>query len=330
MAKMDLRVRLIPDTRELDKALKTKKAGLGSAASTGTKGVGADVSIKGFGKLLGLVGGMGLVLSSLDFIIKPVMSLLKAVLALLFIPLIPIMKPAMIALAKFVPPLLNVMKKIEGFVEKVVLFFSRPAENVLKDIFNLENIKKSAKEFAKFFFNLGKDFLGPIVLSVGKFFFDMGVALGDIISNMIRGLFNVGMKLGEKLANAWQNSLEFLKSLGTRIWDSLKGAFAFVRDTLKNTIRSIANGIIGFANRLIPGSRFDIPRLASGGIVTKPTLALIGERGPEAVVPLSQGGFGGPMTININNPIVREERDLRKIADSVSRVLMKQNRRNFS
>jgi hypothetical protein len=32
--------------------------------------------------------------------------------------------------------------------------------------------------------------------------------------------------------------------------------------------------------------------VAEGGIVTGPTQALIGEAGPEAVIPLSQGGFG--------------------------------------
>jgi len=37
-----------------------------------------------------------------------------------------------------------------------------------------------------------------------------------------------------------------------------------------------------------------IPALADGGIVTGPTLALIGEAGPEAVVPLDRmGGMGG-------------------------------------
>ena len=39
--------------------------------------------------------------------------------------------------------------------------------------------------------------------------------------------------------------------------------------------------------------RVSIPRLAEGGIVTKPTVALIGEAGPEAVVPLNRGR-GGP------------------------------------
>ncbi len=33
--------------------------------------------------------------------------------------------------------------------------------------------------------------------------------------------------------------------------------------------------------------------MALGGIVTRPTLAMLGERGPEAVVPLRQGP-GGP------------------------------------
>jgi hypothetical protein len=46
----------------------------------------------------------------------------------------------------------------------------------------------------------------------------------------------------------------------------------------------------------------DLIALASGGIVTSPTMALIGEAGPEAVIPLSRGGgFGGGITITVNN-----------------------------
>jgi phage-related minor tail protein len=46
-----------------------------------------------------------------------------------------------------------------------------------------------------------------------------------------------------------------------------------------------------------PTSR--IPRLAEGGIVSSPTLALIGEAGPEAVVPLDRMNNGGGITINV-------------------------------
>jgi hypothetical protein len=45
----------------------------------------------------------------------------------------------------------------------------------------------------------------------------------------------------------------------------------------------------------------DLIALAKGGIVTSPTMALIGEAGPEAVIPLSGSGLGGGITINISN-----------------------------
>ena len=45
--------------------------------------------------------------------------------------------------------------------------------------------------------------------------------------------------------------------------------------------------------------RSNIPRMADGGIVNSPTLALIGEAGPEAVVPLDKMNTGGGVTINV-------------------------------
>jgi hypothetical protein len=52
------------------------------------------------------------------------------------------------------------------------------------------------------------------------------------------------------------------------------------------------------SNTPAPG-RMSIPRMADGGIVSSPTLALIGEAGPEAVVPLDRMGTGGGVTINV-------------------------------
>jgi len=50
------------------------------------------------------------------------------------------------------------------------------------------------------------------------------------------------------------------------------------------------------------GSIRGIEAIGSGGIVTSPTMALIGESGPEAVVPLNRAsGMGGnTVTINVN------------------------------
>jgi hypothetical protein len=55
------------------------------------------------------------------------------------------------------------------------------------------------------------------------------------------------------------------------------------------------------------GKGFDVPNipmLAEGGIVTSAQLAVIGEKGPEAVIPLSKlgdlGGMGGGITVNVH------------------------------
>jgi hypothetical protein len=54
-------------------------------------------------------------------------------------------------------------------------------------------------------------------------------------------------------------------------------------------------------NKIVATVSGGIPQMAEGGIVNRPTLALIGEAGPEAVVPLSKmGGVGGGGDININ------------------------------
>jgi Flp pilus assembly pilin Flp len=59
---------------------------------------------------------------------------------------------------------------------------------------------------------------------------------------------------------------------------------------------------------------FNIPMLAAGGIVNSPTLAVIGEAGPEAVIPLSgagAGGLGGGPVFSVTvNGVVGNERDV--------------------
>jgi len=52
-----------------------------------------------------------------------------------------------------------------------------------------------------------------------------------------------------------------------------------------NTIQHVNLPNIGGTNATQAASRMNLPRMAEGGIVSSPTLALIGEAGPEAVVP---------------------------------------------
>ena len=72
----------------------------------------------------------------------------------------------------------------------------------------------------------------------------------------------------------------------------------------------------------------EIPALAEGGIVTGPTLALIGEAGPEAVVPLDKGGgLGGPYNMTFNLSGLTDRSDKRQFAEEISRLIQQEMRR---
>jgi hypothetical protein len=60
---------------------------------------------------------------------------------------------------------------------------------------------------------------------------------------------------------------------------------------------------------------------AEGGIVTRPTAALIGEAGPEAVIPLNRLGQGNNIEININIEGSADEATAKRAAELVGREL---------
>jgi hypothetical protein len=80
-----------------------------------------------------------------------------------------------------------------------------------------------------------------------------------------------------------------------------KGMFNGVATLWNNTFGKLSFKVPGWVPG-IGGKGFDVPNipmLANGGIVTGPTLALIGERGPEAVIPLDRAGQMGGTTIHV-------------------------------
>jgi len=86
---------------------------------------------------------------------------------------------------------------------------------------------------------------------------------------------------------------------------------------------------------------FQLAGFARGGVMPANRLALVGEKGPELIVPESRGlvlnngissrilgmlGSGGAastssnVTINVNNPVIRNDQDIRKLADQITRA----------
>jgi len=112
-----------------------------------------------------------------------------------------------------------------------------------------------------------------VVDAVFNFMLEGGKSVFEGLSTIFTGLYNIFKTLFNGIAKLWNNTVGKL-SFKIPSWVPALGGLGF----------DIPN----------------IPYLAEGGIVTGPTLAMIGERGPEAVIPLSgRGGGMGNYTINI-------------------------------
>ena len=83
------------------------------------------------------------------------------------------------------------------------------------------------------------------------------------------------------------------------IWAS-SGAYGVAGPAIAAALTAISAAAVGAQIATIASQQY-VPALAEGGIVSKPTLALIGEAGPEAVVPLSKGYGGMTVVVQVEN-----------------------------
>jgi phage-related protein len=108
--------------------------------------------------------------------------------------------------------------------------------------------------------------------------------------NIVNSVINFIIGGFETLANTWIKAINAL----IRAYN----AIPFVDNV--STIESISLGRIGAAQEASEGGISGIRKMATGGIVTAPTLAIVGEKGPEAVIPLDRMKNGGGQNITVN------------------------------
>jgi hypothetical protein len=149
-------------------------------------------------------------------------------------------------------------------------------------------------------------------------------------------------------------TLAFWTGLATDIGTALGG----IGESFVGGLKGSINILIGLLNDLLAGVNFSktisnpftgteysfgfdisdwkIPELAKGGIVNKPTLAMIGEDGPEAVVPLSQrnnpggaGMGGGTYNITVNAGGITDRTDKRALAREIGNMIQQELARSI-
>lgn len=201
-----------------------------------------------------------------------------------------------------VPVLRDVIRRVREFIDRIREWWQRVSPGVL------DSFKRLKDPIVDLWTNL-KEAWENVKELVGNF--KTGESDGKGFERFIDGLVSV-FEFLVNVINLVIRGVNRMLDVFRRITESK----AF--QALLSGIGSIASAVGGGVGRLR-----DIVGLADGGIVTKPTLAMVGEGGePEAVIPLSKmGQMGGGVNITINGAIDPEAtaRQIRRILDDSSR-----------
>lgn len=195
--------------------------------------------------------------------------------------------------------------------------------SVLKQVWKdgLKPLVDALGEFAakaiKVYADIHKNFISPLLQAFVKQFGPPVVATFNGIVKVIGGVVTSLGKVLTSGTKALSKFLDFLEDVfhgrWKAAWKDVKAIVSNIFDALAETLKSPFRIVIGLINTTIdainkmkitvpswvPGIGgstygFNLPRvpmLAKGGIVDSPTLAMIGEAGKEAVVPLENTAF---------------------------------------
>jgi len=325
-----------------------------SSAITGGSGGTNIGTSKGGGKSLlkslGVLGAILGVLDGLDFVIKPVMALVKAMMVLLFMPLVPILKPLLKNWGNFMKKMAPVMRGISNWLTKLM---SNPL-GVLKGLFEgISNFAiealtgawemiKSAGQWLwdniilkgfELLHNVGKWIWDQILLPAFSFLGDVGVRIWDeILLPAFLVLGDLGERIWTQIKSLFVSTIdavekvwEFMKTLFKGSIDAVSSVWSFIKSLFRGSI-DVGGQVWNFISGLFSGSSDqggatgmqDGIITPSGQIVkTDPRDYIIATKNPGALM-------GGGMTLNINNPVVRSDQDIKQIAREVSRIFNSQ------
>ena len=198
---------------------------------------------------------------------------------------------------------------------------------------------------------------------IKEFFMSIPSAIRDKFNSTVEGIkekfsttfTSIKEGIAEKFADFKEfftlgNLQEKFTTAFTKVKTKIKSIFVSIGETIVNTLKSPINGIIGMMNKLldmissfttftIPGGPFgawdpidvtgvdlgQIPLLAKGGIVNEATLAVIGEKGPEAIIPLDKLSSTIPLdnsnsTVS-NEPLPQSNDELKKELQELKEIM---------
>lgn len=192
-----------------------------------------------------------------------------------------------------VDPILNAIKSFFG-IHSPSTVFAEIGTYLMQGLLNgIKSLKESII-----------DFFGNFCTNLKEIFTNIPKWFGEKFVEAKNAIIEKFSPIGRFFSNLFGSIKDIFTNIGGAVSDAVSGAFRkaingvlrFAANTINGFIRAI-NGAIGLINK-IPGvdigriNYMDVPQLAKGGILDSPTLAMVGEAGKEAVVPLENNTGG--------------------------------------
>ena len=160
----------------------------------------------------------------------------------------------------------------------------------LKEGLNPHQYESSGTKIKKWFGNLWE--------GIKDIFQNIGTWFKNIFNDAWKAIKGVFSGVGEFFAGVWNTIKKQFSEIGQKIGNAVSNAFSKAVNWVLDKAIGLINGFIKALNKAIsiinkiPGveikkiDMLEVPQMAKGGIVNSATLALFGEQGREAVVPL--------------------------------------------
>ena len=149
-----------------------------------------------------------------------------------------------------------------------------------------------------------RDQIGAALKAIGEFFVDAFNAIGDLLKAAAQAYIDFYVK---PVLDFAKKAVEGILDLFGKIPEAIKAPFIAAANTIKSIFKNILQFLVGalnswisrvnyaisLANRL-PGVSIrniptvSMPKFAAGGVVTNPTVALVGEKEREYIIPESK------------------------------------------
>ena len=264
----------------------------------------------------------------------------------------------------------NITSALQGAADKLTTWWDGWSQKI-GEYANIgwDSVVKTWSAVGQWFLDRWEDIKKPFV-KAAQWFGDVFTNAWDGIKTAFSAVGGFFGQVWDGIKGAFSNVAGWFSDIFTKAWDGIKNVFAPVGQTFQNIGDSILNGLKSIVNTLITGINnvitvpFDglnsalrsirdidiignkpfswlsdipvpqIPYLARGGIVEKPTQAIIGEAGAEAIVPLENntqwidklaekiGGKGNSYYFTVNfDGSINNRNDLESLADDLMYIM---------